>query len=522
MTKEEIDQLHDFYDIEIDTATASVKNILFNRLKIVRKLKEMGFYRYDTPDGNTQYVRISDNKISITREQFIIDAFEDYIAELPAREIEIKNEGKEISRTTYITAEKLLDKLYKNVNTYFSSTLDRLRPDVPIEILRDEEKKKYLFFQNIAVYVAPDGVHPVQYSDLNGYIWDSSILQHKFMYTEEKGDFEAFCENITEKDPERKSSLMSLLGYLMHDFYECDMKAVLFTDVNNDDAGNSAGGTGKGILGKALMNILNKTAADNRYCCIPAKQIDLSKDTRYSLADISTQLIHLEDIKKFNLEDLFNDITDGATIRRPYQIKPIVKFVKMMISVNHTIELEGSSKKRRIVVFELANFYNERHTPTDDFPKRFFESKWNDDDWTRFYSFMCRCAQVYMQRGIIPPKEINYSFRAMREKNQDDFLYWIDSIVDISDTKHEQRYEKNKLYQDFITRYPDYSKHSQRKFTKWCTEYFDTKCIPYVELRSTNDIFVLFPHEDTKNIHRIREAKLREKPVFDQDIEFNN
>ena len=81
MTTEEIDKLHDFYDIEIESAT--LKDIYLNRLKITNKIKELGYFRYDTDNGTSLFVKVENKKISLTNEDYIIDAFEDYIKSLP-------------------------------------------------------------------------------------------------------------------------------------------------------------------------------------------------------------------------------------------------------------------------------------------------------------------------------------------------------------------------------------------------------------------------------------------------------
>ena len=51
MTNEEIDKLHDFYEVNIEQTT--LKDIILNRLKIINKLKELGYYRYDTEKGSS-------------------------------------------------------------------------------------------------------------------------------------------------------------------------------------------------------------------------------------------------------------------------------------------------------------------------------------------------------------------------------------------------------------------------------------------------------------------------------------
>lgn len=491
LSTEEIERLHSFYTVEF--AAGSIKNIHIDRLRMIEKLRELGYLRYDMEDGNSEYVHITDNKIELTTEQKIKDAFEDYILSLPVRVMEREVNGE----TTQITIKprQIQEQLYKNMQSYFSC-IDRLRPNFPIELQKDTKTEKYFFFENTAVSVTASGIIEIPYKDLDRYIWENSVLTRPFHYTTEKGDYEKFIEDISgTDDAQRKASLMSLLGYLMHDFYECDLTAVLFTDVNKENAGKAAGGTGKGLLGKALSEMLNRRKTDCKYCVIGGKTIDLTKDTRYALADVTTQLIHLEDLGQFKFNVLYNDITDGATIRKPYQVRPIVRYIKMMLSVNHTLELDGSSDMRRLIIFELANYYSDKFRPQNKFKKRFFESEWTSTDWNQFYSFMCRCVQVYLANGIIHPSEVNYSERRLAESINEDFRYWFEDLIK-NNTLDNSRAEfvKNTIYEQFATKYPAYYERRYRNaFTKWCRKFLELKHIPYCELRSTNDILIIYP-----------------------------
>lgn len=513
MNNEELLRLHDFYDIKMEKNKLKVS---LNKLKIMRKIKELGFFRYDTPDDGSQYVYINDNRISLSNSTKIKDAFEDYVKSLPTRiDKMVDSENEEAtSVTTPITAEFLLMKLYQDIQKYFSNEiLDRLRPNKPIELLVDSKECKYLFFRNTAVVVTADGIKNVPYSEMkeqNGYVWDNGILDNDFVYTPVKGDFECFIEDICNNEPERKLSLMSMLGYLMHDNHECHGRAILLTDACTDEIGVAAGGTGKGLLGKALSCMLNKTTTDNRYCAINGKDIDLKSNTRYALADLSTQLIHIEDLSKnADFNDLYNDITDGATIRKPYQVKPIKKKIKLMISVNHTLNItSNTSSLRRVYIFELANYYGANYTPEDKYGRRFFESSWSSQDWICFYSFMCRCIQVYLAGGVKIANNSDYRIRELLESTNPDFIYWLDSVIDYKN-KTEQRYSKKSLWNSLFEKYPSFSTMRPAILTAWTKKYFNYKNIDFVEIRSTDDIFVTFPTAATRATANAKKNNLR-------------
>lgn len=489
-TIEEIELLHDFYTVQLKD---SVLDIRLDRLKIIEKIKNLNFYRYDIGISSI-YVSAKKTRIEITNEQIIIDAFEDYILSLPDRKITLYdgNNDKEF----IITGKYLQSVMYRNLMTYFGSNLGRLRPVDTITFVKEDAETKYFFFENTVVEIKPDTINYLDYKDLQGYIWNSSVIDRDFTYTDEIGIFETFVNDITDNTDNRKNSLMSILGYMMHDFYECDLRCALFTDVNTNDTGEAAGGTGKGLLGKALDQVLNRSRDDKRYVSIPCKNLDFSKDTRYSRADISTTLLHLEDTdKRMKLDDIYNDVTDGATIRKNYS-DPIVKLLKIMVSINHTIDLKSASDRRRVIVFELANYYSDKFRPESKFGKRFFESAFTTDDWNQFYSFMVRCAQKYLSCGLIEAKELNYSNRTILESLPEDFVYWFsDQLSNYVENKIEHEFVKKNLFNSFIEKYSDYDniKFKQRHFSEYCQKYCRLKNIPHCTYRSTDDVLVIYP-----------------------------
>lgn len=506
----EIERLHDFYTWEKDKKDGSIR-IKFDKLRIVGLLRKLGYLRYDTPDGASMYVYCHDQKLRLTNQTQIVDAFEDYVKKLPDRKVQaykpanIIEDEEETVATDTITYRRILEQLYNSDMTRYFNIIDRLRPDVPIELMGDERFVKYFYFNNTCVSISRAGIQVVPYGDsrIKGYIWESAIVNRNFEYTETAGDFEKFCRNICGKeDKERFRCLMSIIGYLMHDNYETDLKAVLLTDVNKETAGKAAGRTGKGLLGKALSHVLNRRQTDCKYVSIAGKGFDhaAGNGTCYSTADISTQLIHLEDVdRKFDFECLYNDITDGAKIRKNYDRFPIVKNIKFLVSANHTIDISDTSSRGRICLFELTNFYNDKHRPQDDFKKRFFESDWTEDDWCQFYSFMARCAQVYFEDGLREPASVNYENRRLEEyfDNNKEFMFWFSkTIADVLKAKEPMRVVLKKvgLYEGFKHDYPNIPVE-QRYFTVWCKRFLDIKGIPYREKRSTEDLLILNPNQ---------------------------
>lgn len=495
------EERHDFYEAYYSQGV----KIRFDKLKIVNLLRQMGFYRYDiSGTRQSEMVRIIDNKIRIVNLTEIRDAFEDYLSSLPTIErtfytnAQKNGEDEPAKKIIKITPEFLIGKMYDNLQTLFSSDLmERLRPlNHSIDIQEDTLQEKYMYFNNTALCISSNGIKHIPYSELKNYIWENSIINRNFAEDSTVGDFEQFVCDICKYDPaitdkqaqyegqQRKKSLMSILGYLMHNNYEVNRKAILFTDINEDGASQANGRTGKGLLGKALAQILNRERGDCRYLVVPGKGFEF-KDTRYAGGDLTTQLIHIEDIdKRFDFSDLFNDVTDGCVFRKLHQ-NPTIHDSKIMISVNHTINIFNSeSKKGRIVIFELDNYYKSDFTPEMKFGKRFFESRWAESDWLQFYNFMAKCVLVYMQYGLIEPAMINYENRLIEEQLPEDFVYFFENEISHA-IAHKQRTEitKRNIYDRFILKYPQYAKYQQSGFSKWCIQYLQLKHIRSAQLR---------------------------------------
>lgn len=501
----EIARLHDFYKIVPDYDALDIKKIVFDKYKVVQLLKSLGIFRYDAADGSQQYVRITSNKIEPINESKVKDVFENYIAALPERPYTIENTQTGTHCERIITKEALIGVLYNNL-MIFNTLIDRCRPESDIKILRDTKDTKYLFWRNVAVAITRQGITPVSYSKItNGAIWQSAILDRDFDYTDKHGDFESFVDDICSNGEggytDRKRSLMSIIGYLMHDYYGNDLRAALLTDVNINNDGDAAGGTGKGLIGAALKNILNRNDGDKIYVSIAGKGFVPTDDRRYDVADITTAVIHIEDIdRRLNIEQLYNDITDGATFRRVYHDKTRKK-IKIMLSTNHTIDIRKTSTKRRLVVFELANYYNDRYRPVDKYKKRFFEDDWTADDWHCFDSFMCRCVQLYLENGIVEPKEINYSERSLREMLPQEFIdFATHEFKPYTVEKIESEFDKEEMYCRFCNENLDYkndAKFKRTRFTKWLKTFCDYKMIPYCAFRGTKDYFYIYPSRAT-------------------------
>lgn len=486
---------HDFYRVVLKKGVFS--HIRIDRVKFIEKIKQMGFYRYDTDEDGFVMIKIEDNKLKRVSEKTITDEFIKFITEINPKTHKLIETETETEIT--IDAKLLLPCFYENLETYFTKKLlERATPEKAIQLQNDEIDKKYIYFKNCFIEINSNEVLTHDYTKLNNYVWNTQIIEHDFKYNEEKGNFEKFIENLSNKDIQRKKSLMSLIGYLLHGYFDYKLHFVLFTDSDISSTGEANGRTGKTLLGKALSYVLNASKTSTGYMEVDGKTFVDLKEKKYQSCDVDTKLVHINDIfSYFKIENLFTDITEGITVKKLYD-RPFFIHSKLMGSTNKSIILDGASAKDRVVVYEVANHYNENFTPEMEFKQWFFRD-WNNQEWDKFYSFMIKCCKLFLENGIIRTEEINYSERVIIEHTAPDFVGWIDYQIktiyeEMKITNTDAQRSKKFFYTQFIEEYVDYKykkNFSQIKLTKWIKKYFHFKQINYSEARSTEDIFII-------------------------------
>lgn len=509
--------MHNFYDVRLKNGEPKIH---FNILRTLNKIRKLGYYRYDIPGGSSVYVYIHDNKIRQVDAKTIRDAMTMYIKKLPP--ITKETIGEVITREE-VTSYMLENAFISGACSYTLSdqNLERLLPydkngDVAeIKILKDTKHTKYIFFRDsvVAIHDKPVDldfgqkaiVEICDYKDMKGgCIWENSIIDRDFHYTTDVGDFNMFCMLISDMNDDRFKSLRSILGYLLHDNYETDLRAVIFTDVNKDNLVNAAGRTGKGLLATALSHVLNRDIdRDCKMLNVPGKDFCATNPKRYSAGDISSQLVHIEDLNsKFNFEELYGDITDRAPFQKHFQ-NPVYRKIKLMLSMNQALALKGSTQKGRACVFELSNFFSDQKRPGEYFgslhgmrERRFWEGSWDDHEWDMFYSFMVDCCKEYMTNGLTIAKDINFTERAIRKQIGDNLWYFLGEEDRFGGIKGvRKKINKATLFSDYAQKYTG-EFHLQKYFSEAVTNYLISMSIPSISYRDGKDWFIIYPNQE--------------------------
>ena len=421
-------------------------------------LEDHGFYKF-SPEGSNNYVfvKVTNNLIEHASEKQIKDFVLNFL--LDVDDTSIYNYFAECTR-------------------YFREEFLTLLSSLKLFFIEDTKDTAYLYYSNCAVKITKDDIVPIDYLDLNGYVWKDHVINRVFDICEVTNcDYQVFINNIAGESDARTRSMESTIGFLLHGWKNLSYcpATILNDEVISD---NPEGGTGKGLFMTGLGHM-------KKLVVIDGKSFNFEKSFAYQLVSADTQILCFDDVhKNFNFEKLFSVVTEGLTLEKKNKdaIKiPFAKSPKVAITTNYAIRGKGNSFARRKWDLELNQFYNKEFTPLVEFGKLMF-GEWNDNDWCQFDNYMIQCLQLYLEHGLLKSEFINLKTRTLVADTSHAFIEW----CGILDTKphpkllKNKRIYKNDLYVDFTDEYPDYAQRgasavSRNKFGKWLMSYAEYK-----------------------------------------------
>jgi hypothetical protein len=428
-----------------------------DHLKFIEFLRRYGFRSYDI---NQDYIFIKIKRRII--EEITVHAITDEVIKFIESIDETCLHDNEVSPEKKLTREILLSKFYTSPAIFFNDkklSMLGIQPDLVLNA--DTKEFSYIYYKNGFVKCSADGSEILPYKQLDGYVFRNQIKDRDFLEYSPDGMFRDFVFNIAGKKEQRFLALQTMIGYLLHSFYETKMKAVNLTDSNISD--NAEGRTGKTLLGHAISHIKNVSE-------ISGKDFDPTNKHKYATAKLDTQIVFLNDLqKKFNFECLFNDISDAITVDRK-NMQPFTIRAKMLIAANDTFRIEGASAKDRVIEFELADHYNADFSPEDEFGVWFFRD-WDLNEWLRFDNFMIGCLTLYLQKGVIEADPINLDKRKQIQHTNPDFVEFMNEKIERNELRLGFDYDKKDLHTEFLEKYPEYKENRWLKqgsnFTKY-------------------------------------------------------
>jgi len=357
-----------------------------------------------------------------------------------------------------------LKDIAKATNDEFLETL----PEKQVEFRRDKKDAMQLYFQNCIVKITKDKVTTHPYTELNGYIWESQILNREYRKEDilETSDFPRFIFNLSNHNEKRASAICTAFGFYLHNYKSAAYcPAVILNDEVISD--NPEGGTGKGLFFKAVSKFVKMLKIDG-------KTFSFEKSFLYQRVTADTKLIFFDDVKKnFDFERLFSVITEGIATEKKGKDELYFEFSespKVGVSTNYALKGIGNSHDRRKDEIEISQYYNKKFTPEKEFGRMLFDD-WPESEWLQFDNYMIGCCQLYLREGLIEQELVNLPEKRLMAETNIDFLEFMEEkqlvMMPIAET-----------YTEFLREYPDYAKDkyfSKQKLTKWMRSYADYK-----------------------------------------------
>jgi len=374
-----------------------------DRVNIISFLITRGYFLYRTSVSKHIFIRIMDNIVCEVGKKDLVDEVLNFIHDHEERGV--------------------YEAFLTNISRFFSDEFLRTLPAKDVQFRKDRKDAMQFYYQNCIVKITGKKVTTHSYAELDGYIWESQILPRSYNSDIEikDSDFKRFCYNISSQDDKRYQSVCSAIGFLIHNYKSPGYcPAIILNDEVISD--HPEGGTGKGILLKAVEQFINTVV-------IEGKTFNFDKNFVYQAVNSDTKLLSFQDVNRsFDFERLFSVLTDGINVEKKGLQSIHYSFLdspKIAITTNYAIKGAGNSHERRRFELEISQFYNKNHTPLDDFSKMMF-IEWDENEFFYFDSFIIECCQFYLNNGLVVQELINLPEKRLMAEISPEFAEFID------------------------------------------------------------------------------------------------
>ncbi len=436
----------------------------FNFINVQGFLVDRGYFLYRTSVTKHIYIRIIDNIV---------------------REIGVKDIKDEI--LGYIKSEEprnIYEFALKNINKVANSEYLETLPAKQVEFKKDKKDTMQLYFQNCIVKITKDKLKTFQYAELPDdiYIWESQIIQRNFNdQSIFDCNFRTFLWNISNKEELRYQSLCSMIGYVIHNYKNpAYCPAIILNDEVISD--NPEGGTGKGLLVKAIEKFL-KTVT------IEGKTFSFDKNFVYQRVNSDTKILCFQDVNKtFDFERLFSVLTEGIDVEKKGRDSILIGFEdapKVIITTNYAIRGSGNSHERRRFELEISQHYNKTKTPYSEFGIMMFH-EWTAIEWHKFDRFILDCCQFYLRKGLVEQILVNLPEKKLMAETSPEFIEFMED----NDLK-DSNISRGDFYNRFKSENPT-SKIASKTFYSYVRFYVKFHNLPFKEGKSNGIRYFYF------------------------------
>ncbi|UIR57457.1 hypothetical protein LZQ00_06465 [Sphingobacterium sp. SRCM116780] len=412
-------------------------------------LKENGFYKKQLPNKSYLFYR---------KDAHIITAYtHTEIREFVVKYIEENNLRYKInygSSNTLVTLEQLKEILLRNIDAVFHPNFLGSMDILPFEIVRDKINESYVPFRNVVIKITADSIEEVSYTDLGEKVFYSTqIIQHDFEYTEKWkcSIFGDYIKNITNDTKERKNAFRSAMGYLLHRHNDVsNAQAIILYDEVMSGRNIPEGGTGKGLFAQAIRQVVKG------FVQINGKNAKLTSQFAFQQIKEDTDVVFIDDVStNFDIDGLNSVLSEGINVEKKFRDiieLPKEETPKFIVSSNHILSYEGSTRERRQYILQFSSFYKDKYREGNLKPiisehkSRFFTEDWDTSEWNKFFSFMMNCIKFYLIHGLVKTPRLNFKKNAFIQKYGIDMYLYFEQLSFTS----TQEYSTKEMYKEYV------------------------------------------------------------------------
>lgn len=337
--------------------------------------------------GKREYFHISNNVVKMIDINYVGNMVIQETVKLP-KDIAVcfDNVKDSVSRDAILSESQRTAK--KVVEGIYPKTFD---PTDKKQFLRDTEDRVYLKYSDTVVSITAKGIKKIPYNSIPGLVWEKSVKQFPFAISNDVGKVEQiFNKAIGEKN---KDAYMSSVGFMICNYFPPAGTPILFCCDLDLTEGLNNGGNGKDFIKQVLAQV-------REVVTIPARNLDLKKEFALSWANHDTEVIWFEDLNRSVYMDQFYNFSNGMPIRRLHS-QPFSVNAKIGVSLQHTIDMEGNSNKRRQIFLLFQDYFAQLPNGIASEFGQVFSETWENSEREKFNGFVVRCVQCFLKKGIV-------------------------------------------------------------------------------------------------------------------------
>jgi len=190
-----------------------------------------------------------------------------------------------------------------------------------------------------------------------------------------------------------RDAYMTAIGYMLNMYFPPSGTQILFCcDLNLEDGVNN-GGNGKDFIKQIL-------AQYREVVNVPSRNLDLRKDFQLQRADKDTEVLWFEDLNRNTRMDNFYNFTNEVLIERKHS-HPFSIQTKIGVSLQHTIDMEGTSNSRRQIFLLTTEYFSQKKNRMVEEFGQVFSDSWPEKQRLMFNNFIIECCKKYLKVGAI-------------------------------------------------------------------------------------------------------------------------